>query len=306
MSPRGGAAPGRIGQGSLELKPYGRYLPALIATSDRAFLVQWSGQDDPGGSRIASYDVFVSEDGTNYFAWLMRTTNTSALFTGIPGSTYWFCSVARDNVGHEELTPGTVDATTTLTVPFTLGLTVESLPATALVGSNFTYTVVVANQRPGHATNVVLNHSIDPAFAVVAAVPSQGTVEQTGGLVTARLGALAASAAARLTVQLTPQAAGTFTNRLEVTSDQGVIAAADVVVPVSAVPPRLGLSLGTDTLTFTWPVSATGFVLESAESLSPPIQWAPVTNEPVVVGDLETLRLQPTNGTAFYRLRWVP
>ncbi len=85
-----------------------------------------------------------------------------------------------------------------------------------------------------------------------------------------------------------------------------VIAAADVVVPVSAVPPRLALSLGADTLMFTWPVSATGFVLESAGSLSPPIQWAPVTNEPVVVGDLETLNLQPTNGTAFYRLRWVP
>ena len=159
---------------------------------------------------------------------------------------------------------------------------------------------------PGHATNVVLTHNTDPAFAVVAAVPSEGTVEQTGGLVTARFGVLAAGAAARLNVGLTPQAAGTFTNRLETTSDQGVIAAADVVVPVSAVPPRLGLSLGADTLTFTWPVSATGFVLESAGSLSPPIQWAPVTNAPVVVGDLETLRPQPTNSTAFYRLRWVP
>jgi hypothetical protein len=117
---------------------------------------------------------------------------------------------------------------------------------------------------------------------------------------------LAAGAAARLNVELTPQSAGTFTNRLEVTSDQGVIAAADVVVSVSAVPPHLTLSLGTDTLTFTWPVSATGFVLESAGSLSPPIQWAPVTNQPVAVGNLEMLHLQPTNGTAFYRLRWLP
>jgi uncharacterized repeat protein (TIGR01451 family) len=279
---------------------------ALPATSDRTFLVQWSGQDDPGGSGIASYDIFVSDDGTNYFTWLSRTTDTSALFTGVPGATYWFYSVARDNVGHEEAAPATADASTTINTPFTLGLTVESLPATALVGSNFTYTVVVANQGPGHATNVVLTHSLDPAFAVVAAVPSQGMVEQTGGLVTARFGALGASAAARLNMELTPQMAGTYTNRLEVTSDQGVIAAADVVVPVSAVPPRLVLSLGADMLTFTWPVSATGFVLESAGSLSPPIQWAPVTNEPVVVGGLETLHLQPTNGTAFYRLRWVP
>jgi uncharacterized repeat protein (TIGR01451 family) len=278
----------------------------LPATSDRSFLVQWSGQDDPGGSGIADYDVFVSSDGANYARWLQRAPQTSAMFTGVPGTTYSFYTVARDNVGHEEPAIAIADASTTVNTPFTLGLTVESLPASALVGNNFTYRVVVANQGPRQATNVVLTHTIDAAFAVVAAVPSQGTLEQTGGLVTARFGALAAGAAARLNVELIPQSAGTFTNRLDVTSDQGVIAAADVVVPVSTVPPRLGLSLGADTLTFTWPVSATAFLLESAGSLSPPIPWAPVTNEPVVVGDLETLRLQPTNGTAFYRLRWAP
>jgi uncharacterized repeat protein (TIGR01451 family) len=269
-------------------------------------LVQWSGEDDPGGSGVASYDIFVSEDGANYFAWLTRTTDTAAMFTGVPGATYWFCSVARDNVGHEEAVPAVADATTTVNTPFTLSLSVDSLPASVLVGSNFTYRVVVANQGPGTATNVILTHNVDPSFAVVSATPRPGTVQVTGGQITAQFGPLAAGGRADLEVILTPLAAGTFTNHLDVTCDQGVIAAADVIVPVSVVPPSLSVSAGADGLTFTWPVSAAGFALEQTESLTPPVEWRPVTNAPVQVDGQQMLQLSPTNGTAFYRLRTMP
>jgi hypothetical protein len=85
-----------------------------------------------------------------------------------------------------------------------------------------------------------------------------------------------------------------------------VIAAADVIVPVSVAPPTLGLTLTTDALTFTWPASATGFALEQTDSLTPPIDWHPVTNAPVQVDGRQTLQLSQTNGTAFYRLRTTP
>ena len=39
---------------------------ALAAESGRAFVVQWSGQDDLKGSGIASYDVFVSTNGNRF------------------------------------------------------------------------------------------------------------------------------------------------------------------------------------------------------------------------------------------------
>jgi RHS repeat-associated protein len=86
----------------------------LGATNISPFLVQWSGSDEPGGSGIASYDVYVSEDGTNYFLWLARTTTTSALFNGGAGHTYHFYSVAHDNVGHAEAAPLMPDAHTTV------------------------------------------------------------------------------------------------------------------------------------------------------------------------------------------------
>ena len=61
-----------------------------------------------------------------------------------------------------------------------------------------------------------------------------------------------------------------------------------------------------DALTLIWPASATSFALEQSDSLTPPIDWHPVTNAPVVVGDQQTLRLSPMNGTAFCRLRTAP
>ena len=81
----------------------------LPAEAGPAILVQWSGQDDAGGSGLASYDVHVVIDGTNTFRWQDRTTATSAWWHGALGSTYAFYTVARDNVGHEESAPATPD-----------------------------------------------------------------------------------------------------------------------------------------------------------------------------------------------------
>ncbi len=81
------------------------------------FNVAWSGQDDAGGSGIASYDVFVSVDGGEFSLWLDDTTDTSAAYIGEMGSRYAFYSVATDNVGHEETAPPTADAETFIVPP---------------------------------------------------------------------------------------------------------------------------------------------------------------------------------------------
>ena len=104
--------------------PTSTVLP-LPAPSTNTFLVQWSGQDDANGSGIASYDIYVSADRTNYFRWLDQTNTTSAIFTGAPGTTYYFFSVARDQVGNEELAPTTPDAQITLPQSVELRVTAE-------------------------------------------------------------------------------------------------------------------------------------------------------------------------------------
>ncbi len=86
-------------------------LPAAVVSND--FMVDWSGQDDVGGSGVASYDIFVSENGGAFTPWLLGTTETSGEFTGgVVGTTYGFFSIARDNVGHVEPMPTVADTQT--------------------------------------------------------------------------------------------------------------------------------------------------------------------------------------------------
>jgi hypothetical protein len=78
--------------------------------ASQSFDVEWSGID--GGSGIADYSVFVSENGGPFAPFLSETTETSATFTGEPGSRYAFYTVARDLVGNAEAAPVNPDATT--------------------------------------------------------------------------------------------------------------------------------------------------------------------------------------------------
>ena len=81
---------------------------ALPTTSTGPFAVSWSGTDP--GSGIASYDVYVSEDGGIFTPWQTATTATSATYTGVAGHTYAFVSTATDNVGNTEAFPATAPA----------------------------------------------------------------------------------------------------------------------------------------------------------------------------------------------------
>ncbi len=85
-------------------------LPAMESTT--SFTVAWSGQDDAGGSGLASYSVFVSDNGGAFQPWLSGVTATSAVFAGQPLHSYAFYSVARDNAGNVEDSPATPDAQT--------------------------------------------------------------------------------------------------------------------------------------------------------------------------------------------------
>ena len=89
-------------------------LPATTTTA--SFTVSWTGQDDSGGSDIASYSIYVSTDGGDFAPFLLATTQTSAPFTGQSGHAYGFYSVATDNVGNQQPTPTTAQASTSVTV----------------------------------------------------------------------------------------------------------------------------------------------------------------------------------------------
>jgi hypothetical protein len=85
---------------------------ALPGFSLGTFTLNWSGSDDPGGSGLQYFDIYVSDNGGPYTAFLNSTNLTSATFNGTNGHTYSFYSVATDNVGNREATPGTAQAST--------------------------------------------------------------------------------------------------------------------------------------------------------------------------------------------------
>jgi RHS repeat-associated protein len=89
------------------------HVSPLAATNYPSFIVSWSGSDDTGGSGLATFDVFVSDNAGQYSLWQDNTTQASAIFGGQVGHTHAFYSVATDNVGNTALAPASAQATTT-------------------------------------------------------------------------------------------------------------------------------------------------------------------------------------------------
>ena len=85
-------------------------LPSAVLTTN--FSVSWFGTDDPNASGVASYDVYFSEGGGPWQVWQSGVTQTSATFSGQPGDTSYFYSVAHDNAGNVEASPSIYQAMT--------------------------------------------------------------------------------------------------------------------------------------------------------------------------------------------------
>jgi hypothetical protein len=91
--------------------------PLPATTNAAAVTLSWTGSDGPAGSGVAGYDVFVSDNGGAFTAFLTGTTQTSATFVGVSGHAYAFYSVATDRAGHVQPTPSGAQATTLFLVP---------------------------------------------------------------------------------------------------------------------------------------------------------------------------------------------
>jgi RHS repeat-associated protein len=158
---------------TLDILPPSSQVAALPAQmTNRTFTVNWSGQDNPGGAGIASYDLFVSDNGGDYRLVVGSTTNTSTSFTGAGGHTYAFVSVARDNAGNLEPVPTTPDAQT-----YVIGNSPPVLAAiadrTANVGTLLIFTNTATDlDLPAQK----LTFSLDPG------APAGATVNPTNGI----------------------------------------------------------------------------------------------------------------------------
>jgi RHS repeat-associated protein len=126
-------------------------LPATETSAN--FTVSWSGQDDPGGSGIATYDIYVSDNGGPFVPFLTGTAQTAATFHGVNGHTYAFYSVATDNVGHVEATSPAPEATTRIHITVgDVSVLVASSAPESQYGQALTFTATVNPLTPGLPT----------------------------------------------------------------------------------------------------------------------------------------------------------
>ena len=152
-----------------------------LIVNGTSVLVSWSGQDDAGGSGVASYDIYVSDNGGSFELWLDHTALTEDTFVGEVGHTYALYSIARDGVGHVEEAPEGPDATTviagptnpiiTITTPvpygiYTVGMTLNF----SATDSESSVDTVVGNLTNASGVSQIVDSGFAPAVGVYTLV----------------------------------------------------------------------------------------------------------------------------------------
>src|SRR5262249_18305433 len=126
-----------------------------------SFNVSWSGSDDANGSGIATYNVFVSENGGAFTSFLLGTMQTSATFTGQDGHTYAFYSVAADNVVNLQSIPATPQASPSISIPAVPTSTTLTAITNATTGGTLVTLTATVTPSPGSLGTVTIrDHGI--------------------------------------------------------------------------------------------------------------------------------------------------
>ncbi|MEZ6139205.1 MAG: CARDB domain-containing protein [Zavarzinella sp.] len=140
--------------------------------TSETFTISWTGTDDVGGSGVAHYDVYVSENGGEYVKYLDDTTATSAEFTGTNGSSYQFFVVATDLVGFEQPQPSVPQASTTVALP-TEG-TAELVDGNLIVTGTSGDDDIIINRLRRDLVKVKINGEVVGTFFVSGKIQANG------------------------------------------------------------------------------------------------------------------------------------
>ncbi len=112
----------------------------------------------------------------------------------------------------DQFDPNPANNTNVLVTPVgaaaALSVSVSPSQNPVVLFSNLTYFITVSNAGPSTATSVVLTHALDRSLSFVSMKTSQGSISQSGNMVTASLGTIAANASALVTVQVVPTIQG--------------------------------------------------------------------------------------------------
>lgn len=266
--------------------------------------VSWNGRDDAGGSGIASYDIYVSDNGGAWSLWQAATTSTNASFRGQPQHTYGFSSRAHDNAGNIESQHLTADATTRIVANPQLQMTVTPASTNLNTNDTFSYTITVKNIGSPSLNNVVMSNAMPAGISLDWVQYGRGSCDIGDTSLLWSLGNMNTNLSATMTVTATAEANGTWTNFFNVADSDGAAASTGLqliqIGPV--VSPVLTVALSGPQVVLSWPQIATTYHLETTTNLLPQATWTAVTNVPVPLNGQDTVTLPASGLQRFFRL----
>ena len=247
--------------------------PLPATTTSTAINVSWTGSD-PSGSGIATYNIYEATDGGAYSLWLSATTLTSSAYTGFPGHSYSFYSLATNNVGVPQLIPAAAQTTSIVNLTPTVTVTPSAQSISLTQSLSVTVTVSGGSGNPTPTGSVTLTSGSYTSSATALA----------GGVATINIaaGSLAAGSDT-LTVNYTPDSgsssiysSATGSNTVTVTTGTSPTFAltngGNITVEASAT------TGNTSTITVTPSNGFTGAVnLTCAVTMEPPAATSPAT-----------------------------
>ncbi len=269
----------------------------LSSFSLPTFTVSWSGSDNPGGSGLATYTIYVSDNGGPFTPLLLDTTTTSVPFTGTAGHTYGFYSIAADNAGNVEATPIAAEAQTTVGN----SLAVNSITA---VSPNPRHTAV-------SSVDVTFSEPVDLTtftYADLTLTDNNGGANLITSAVTISL--LSGSTYQINGLSALTTANGTYSLTVNATSikDQNGVAGAnsrstswlmDTTAPTSHVVNSLGTSQTTDSFAVTVSYSDPTSGLSPASGVSSVDLYFSVNNGPFSLYQTNTITPSASGTTSF-------
>ncbi len=173
-----------------------------------------------------------------------------------------------------------------------------------LLNGQVNYTIQLTNDSTVTAPKVQLLAAFTFNADILSASSTVGRAEvQPPGVICA-LGDLAPGAGARIAIVVQTLSVGEIvcqTTAYSPATDPSDPDLSGRLVTEVVASPQLWVNQTSNRLVFSWPVTGTNFVLESATTLTNP-KWTPVNYPPVIAGDQITVTLKPTGAQSYFRL----
>ena len=266
--------------------------------------ISWTGQDDAGGSGVASYDIYVADNGGAWTIWQSTTASTNATFQGKPQHTYGFYSRAHDNAGNVETAHTSADATTTIVANPQFQLTVTPTSTNLNSTATFSYTVTVKNIGSLNLNNVVMSNAMPEGINLDWVQYGRGGANIENSSIVWSLGNMNTNVSASMNVTADTAANGTWTNLFAVADSDGAAAANAVqVLYVGVTPPvLLNIALTNNQVLLSWPSSAGNYGLQMTTNLVSSASWSAVGNSTTTNGNTISVTIPVTKTNQFFRL----